>query len=180
MRSSALLTSFTTWEPHHITNSSDDLLAELTDITSSSLYFLRKIPVDFHLAPSKVLTRFNELKPKILICCGMAEEHKNLSIESRAVLGDEVIHTELDLNTLTKDLTMTEISDDAGGFVCNTLYFKALSHLSKQQANHYCLFAHIPVLTESNISGIKSDFLTVLQRLSVIDDTLQLNSYCSG
>ena len=73
MQRSALLTSFTTWKPHHVTNSSDDLLAELTDITTSSLNFLRKIPVDFQLAPRQVLDRFNKLKPEILICCGMAE-----------------------------------------------------------------------------------------------------------
>lgn len=172
MQSSALLTSFNIWEPHHVTNSSDDLLAELTDITSSSLYFLRKIPVDFHLAPSRVLARFNELRPKILICCGMAEEREKLSIESRAVLGEEVIQTDLDLHTLTQDLTMTEISDDAGGFVCNTLYFKALSYLKNQQTSHHCIFAHVPVLTESNVEGIKNDFLSVLQRLSVVEDTV--------
>ena len=166
MQKSLLLTSFTTWKPHHVSNSSDDLLDRVTREHSRPLHYLRRLPVDFHLAPKRVLTRFDELKPDILICCGMAEDREKLSIESRAVRDREVMETEVDLQALTHGLPMTEISHDAGGFVCNTLYFEALQHLQKQPRQHHCLFAHVPVLTEENTEQVKSDFLAMVARLS--------------
>lgn len=165
MQKSILLTSFTTWKPHHVANSSDDLLDQVSKIHCRPLYYLRKLPVDFRLAPKKVLDRFDELKPDILICCGMTEKREKLSIESRAVLGEKTIATDVDLEALTKGLPMTEISHNAGRFVCNTLYFKALSHLRRQQ--HHCIFVHVPLLTANNTGRIKSDFLSVVERLSM-------------
>jgi pyroglutamyl-peptidase len=165
MKKSILLTAFTPWKPHHISNSSDDLLELLSCQHHQQLHLLRKLPVDFQIAPGKVLARFNELKPEILICCGMAEERKKLSIESRATLKERAVETSVDLKALTKGLTMTEISNDAGQFVCNTLYYKALNHLDRR--NHHCIFVHIPVLTAHNVRQISREFRCILDRLSI-------------
>jgi pyroglutamyl-peptidase len=165
MQNTILLTSFTTWKPHHTTNASDDLLAHICGDVAESMSFLRGLPVDFELAPRRVLARFDELKPDILVCCGMAEERDKLNIESRAVVDDVTTMTELDLEQLTRSLPMTAISHDAGGFVCNTLYFEMLNHLKAQQRQHHCVFAHVPVLGTHNVDAIKRDFLTLLQRL---------------
>jgi pyroglutamyl-peptidase len=121
------------------------------------------------LAPGRVLERFDEIKPDILVCCGMAEEHQKLNVESRAVVDEQVITTELDLDSLTMDLSVTEISHDAGRFVCNALYFEALSHLKARQRRHHCLFVHVPVLESHNVDAIKRDFLTILQRLGMLE-----------
>ena len=124
--------------------------------------------MDFELAPQHVLERFNELRPKVLICCGMAEERTKLHIESRAVLGGEILQTSVDLEELTVDLAMTEISHDAGGFVCNTLYFKTLEHLSLQEENYHSIFLHVPVITEENRHLLLADFVSIIERLSVM------------
>ena len=166
MYSHILITSFTTWEPHHTTNSSDDLLHLLGVRGQGSFQSLRGLPVDFELAPQRVLERFNELRPKALICCGMAEEREKLSVEFRAVLDEKILRTNVDLKALTTDLPMTEISHDAGGFVCNTLYFRTLNHLYSQEEMHYCIFVHVPLLTEKNKSPLAADFLTIIERLS--------------
>jgi pyroglutamyl-peptidase len=171
MQNRILLTSFSTWKPHHTTNASDDLLAHISGDAAGSIYFLRRLPVDFELAPQQVRARFDELKPDILVCCGMAEERDKLNIESRAVVGDVTTMTEIDLEHLTRSLPMTVISHDAGGFVCNTLYFEMLNHLKAQQRQHHCMFAHVPVLDTHNVDAIKRDLLTILQRLGTAQVT---------
>lgn len=163
-----LITSFSTWKPHHNSNSSDDLLHLLVESGHDSFHSLRKLPVDFELAPQQVLVRFNELRPRVLICCGMAEERTKLSIEFRAVLDDRTQQTSIDLQRLTTDLTMTEISHDAGEFVCNTLYYRMLEHLYLQEQRHDCIFVHIPVLTEENKHLLAADFIAIIERLSLM------------
>jgi len=168
MSNSILITSFSTWKSHHTTNSSDDLLHLLLEEELDSFHHLRSIPVDFELAPEHVLTHFDELKPKVLICCGMAEERTTLQIESRAILDEQLLQTSVDLETLTVDLPMTEISHDAGQFVCNTLYYKTLEHLSMQEEDHHCVFIHVPVLTDENKSQLLADFISIIERLKSV------------
>lgn len=163
-----LITSFSTWEPHHTSNSSDDLLHLLGENGHGPFPSVRQLPVDFELAPQRVLERFNELRPKVLICCGMAEERTKLSIEFRAVLDEKILRTNVDLEALTADLPMTEVSHDAGGFVCNTLYFRTLDHLYSQEERHYCIFVHVPLLTEENRSPLAADFIAIIERLSAM------------
>ena len=168
MNNTILLTSFSIWEPHHTTNSSDDLLELISEIELDSLSFLRNLPVEFELAPQHVLEKFNELQPKVLICCGMAEERTKLNIESRAVLEERTMQTSIDLIELTTDLQMTEISHDAGRFVCNTLYYKTLEHLSSHDEEHHSIFIHVPVITEENKHFLVADFISIIERLSVM------------
>lgn len=168
MNNTILITSFSTWKSHHTSNSSDDLLHLLSERELGSFNFLRKLPVDFELAPQHVLTGFNELRPKVLVCCGMAEESTKLNIESRAVLDEQILQTSVDLDKLTADLLMTEISHDAGEFVCNTLYYKTLEHLSSQEESYHSIFVHVPVITEENKSLLVADFISIIERLSVM------------
>ena len=165
MSNSILITSFSTWKSHHTTNSSDDLLHLLLEKELDSFHHLRSIPVDFELAPQRVLAKFNELRPKVLICCGMAEERTTLQIESSAVLDEQLLQTVVDLEALTVDLPMTDISHNAGQFVCNTLYYKTLEHLSLQEEDHHCVFIHVPVLTEENRDQLLADFISIIGRL---------------
>lgn len=168
MSNDILITSFSTWKTHHTTNSSDDLLQILSEREIGPFNILRNLPVDFELAPQHVLEQFNELRPKVLICCGMAEERIKLNIESRAILGEQIMQTSVDLDKLTTDLPMTEISDDAGQFVCNTLYFKTLEHLSSQEESYHSIFVHVPIITEENENLLVADFISIIERLSVM------------
>ncbi|WP_345976148.1 peptidase C15 [Sulfurimonas sp. HSL3-7] len=166
MEHKILITTFATWKSHQPSNASDDLLGLLLKKELDFFQHLRKIPVDFELAPQHVLIRFNELRPKVLVCCGMAEERTKLNVESRAVRDEKVLHTGIDLQQLTADLVMTEISHDTGRFVCNALYYSMLEHLAAQEGEHHCLFIHVPVLTEENKEALAEDFERILQRIS--------------
>lgn len=167
-----LLTSFTTWLPHQKSNSADDLLVKfLQRQPSIDRHLLRQLPVDFVLAPQQTIACIQTLQPQAVVCCGMAESRSKLSVESQAVISDTVpqardriLKTRFDLPQLVDGLPMTEISHDAGRFVCNATYFAVLEHL--QHSSCLGLFVHVPILTEANCEAIVRDFETLLQRIS--------------
>ncbi|GAP97452.1 pyroglutamyl-peptidase I family protein [Leptolyngbya sp. NIES-2104] len=159
-----LLTSFTTWLEHHRSNASDDLLEAIVDHVSPECHFLRLLPVDFELAPKIAIRKINELQPEMTICCGMAESRQKLSIESNGKFQSDILRSRLDLTQLIESTNITEISHDAGNFVCNYVYYCVLKHL--ENLNQQCLFVHVPVLTSANQEMIVQDFLTILDQVT--------------
>lgn len=160
-----LFTSFDIWEAHHKSNASDDLLALVIEKMIQDSYFLRKIPVDFQLAPEHVLSTIELLQPDWIICCGMAERRQVLTIESNGKYQNEVWETPLDLNSLIAGTIATQISHDAGGFVCNHLYYSVLKYIRETQRDCQCVFVHVPLLNAANLDAIVQDFLTIIQRI---------------
>ena len=166
MTSRLLLTSFTTWKPAQPSNASDDLLHWFTQQRpAASLHFLRQLPVDFDLAPQKAIAHLTQLQPDGILCCGMAESRQRLTVESQAVKGDRILKTSLDLELLIDGLSFTDISHDAGDFVCNRLYFDTLEHLQNQGFECFCLFIHVPILTAENQPLVRADFCAILEKL---------------
>ncbi|NEQ77065.1 MAG: peptidase C15 [Okeania sp. SIO2C9] len=168
MKIKVLLTSFDIWKPHHKSNSSDDLLSLIfvQNLTNYSLSFLRKLPVDTQIATEIVIDKIEEIKPDVIVCCGMAEKRKILTIESQASCGEVVMKTSIDLAELVLGLDVTEISNDAGKFVCEYLYYSVLKYLDMRCYQSKCIFVHVPVLTENNRDKIVGDFMKIL--LSIV------------
>lgn len=175
MSKKILLTSFTTWLPHQKSNSSDNLLIEIAQTgqnnpslaTSHSLTFLRHLPVDVEKASSRAISQIDLLQPDIIICCGMAEKRPILTVESNASLGNHLIENWIDVHKLISDLKVTEISHEAGKFVCEALYYSALKYLRDRQLNSRCIFVHVPILTPDNLSDIRADFSEIINRLVI-------------
>ncbi|MBW4622085.1 MAG: peptidase C15 [Cyanosarcina radialis HA8281-LM2] len=165
-----LLTSFDTWLPHHTSNASDDLLEELTKIDHylSDLTFLRKLPVEVVAASQRAIAKINQVQPQAIVCCGMAEKRQKLTVESRAIRGNSTLKTRVDLEELIAGLAITNISHNAGKFVCEGLYYEVLAHLQKSRFNSHCIFVHVPRLTESNLPEVLADFLAIVQRIAVL------------
>jgi pyroglutamyl-peptidase len=168
MTAKILLTSFDVWKTHHKSNSSDDLVSHVSQITSLpySFKFVRKLPVDYEKAPLLVINHIKEFPPDITICCGMAENRHKLTVESNAIAGNSRLTTQINLTRLVKDLQYTEISHNAGKFVCEALYYSVLKHLDDSHPKSQCLFVHVPLLSETNKDVIISDFLSILHRVS--------------
>lgn len=162
-----LLTSFNTWLPHQTSNSSDDLLSEIAhyNFLYLSLTLVRQLPVDVHLSSFCVTAKINEIQPDGIICCGMAESRTKLSVETNAACKDAVLKTSVDLEQLLAGSSEIEISHDAGKFVCEGLYYSVLKYLSDRQMNSRCIFVHVPILTQHNLSQIKANFLLIIRRL---------------
>ncbi len=167
MNRKLLFTSFTTWLPHQKSNSSDDLLAEISDLHQQDS-FLRQLPVDIALASNLAIAKITELQPDIIICCGMAESRSQLTIEAKASYRDDILEARVNLHQLITGINGIEISYDAGKFVCEGLYYSILKYLKTSQLSSYCIFVHIPILGQNNLAEVKNSFLQVAQRLIVI------------
>jgi len=172
MTAKILLTSFNTWLPHQKSNSSDDLLAKISQIKSlpDSLTFLRKLPVDFQEAPNLAIAQINKLQPDTIICCGMAETRQKLTVESCACCDTDMLKTAVNLEPLITDLATTEISHEAGKYVCEALYYAVLKHICDAQLATKCIFVHVPILTDENLDKIVTDFVLIMHRLTTRRD----------
>lgn len=167
MSKTILLTSFDIWEAHHVSNSSDVLLEELINrnFLSDEVHLLRKLPVHFQFAPEHTIAKIEQIRPDVVVCCGMAEKRKWLTVETNGKLIEDVIETDVDVNHLIADLAVTRISHDAGNFVCNYLYYSVLKHIQKNQLKSQCIFVHVPVLNELNRELFVNDFCNILQTM---------------
>ncbi|MEB3341488.1 peptidase C15 [Okeania sp.] len=168
MKIKILFTSFDTWKTEQTSNSSDDLLGLIStqELTDYSLSFIRKLPVDSVVAPEIVISQIDKFKPDIIVCCGMAEARDILTIESQACSGERVMKTSVDLSKLVVDLHGTKISNDAGKFVCEDLYYSVLKYLDDCCLKTKCIFVHVPILTAVNQDLIVADFLNILSKIS--------------
>ena len=168
MKIKVLLTSFDIWKTEHKSNSSDDLLGLISaqELADYSLSFIRKLPVNSEVAPQIVISKIVEFQPDVVVCCGMAEKREILTIESQASCGEKVMKTSVDLSRLVVGLDGTEISNDAGKFVCEDLYYSVLKYLDKGCFKSKCIFVHVPILTAVNRDLILGDFLKILSKIS--------------
>jgi pyroglutamyl-peptidase len=159
-----LLTSFQTWMPHQQSNSSDELLARIQGetFTDLELIFLRGLPVETEKASRETIAVLEKFPCDRVVCCGMAESRRNLTVESNARRGRECLKTAIALPPLVSQLKTTEISHDAGQFVCEGLYFEILNYLQRSQSACHCLFLHVPILTRDNEAEILADFKKLL------------------
>lgn len=177
MKRRILLTSFDIWLPDQKSNSANDLLIALEKIrpTADYLTFVKQMPVDVLLASDLVIRKTRQIQPDGIICCGMAEKRSRLSIESNAsstaISSTEnhqrVLYTTVDLELLVRGIETVEISHDCGKFVCEGLYSSVLDYLEQNQIKIPCIFVHVPILTEENMSSILANFLLIIDRLAL-------------
>lgn len=170
MKTKILLTSFQTWLPHQKSNSSSDLLAKIQKLdylAYADLSFLSNLPVDIELASQKVISEAEKIQPDVIMCCGMAEKRNKLTIESNAAYQNECLYTSINLEELNKKLMVTEISHDAGKFVCEGLYYRVLKYIQLPNKNSRCLFVHVPILENNNLDSILRDFHFMILKLAL-------------
>lgn len=180
MEKNFLLTSFDVWLTEQQSNSSDDLLLALAQMTAlpDDLTFFHRLPVDSAVASSQVITKINFCQPDYIICCGMAASREYLSVE---VLASNIgiltcdsreddyktLQTSIDMGKLLAG-TSIKISYDCGKFVCEQLYYLVLEYLQQCQVPSQCIFVHVPLLTDDNLPGILADFLTMINNLRLM------------
>lgn len=170
MKKRFLLTSFDTWLSDQQSNSSDDLLQEVSKVDSipHDLKFLRLLPVDVMLASSWVIQKIDESQPDYIICCGMAASRQRLSVEVGANQGEIFLPSVVNLEKLVLGTVATDISKDCGKFVCEGLYYVVLDYLHQYQLATRCIFVHVPVLNQDNLMAIVADFLLIIHNLALI------------
>lgn len=82
-------------------------------------------------------------------------------------LKTQVLTTSVDLEELLKGCSHTQISYDAGKFVCEGLYYYVLSYLRDYSPKTGCIFVHVPVLTPENLSSILSEFCLIMHTMAI-------------
>ncbi|MEM9534359.1 MAG: peptidase C15 [Cyanobacteria bacterium P01_A01_bin.3] len=166
MTPTILATSFRPWLPHQPSNSSDDLLALLqTHPCGDAIVFLRQLPVDTDLASREIDNAIRIHQPRIVLCCGMAEQRRHLNLERYARNGGTTLATPLSLDDLVQPLPHTRISHDAGTYVCNDTYYRLLHSIQRDKTNIHALFIHVPILTALNQVRLLSDLCTLVEAL---------------
>ena len=63
-------------------------------------------------------------------------------------------------------LSGTVISNDAGKFVYEGLYYQILKHLQQSHSASQCVFVHVPVLNTANLPLIVKDFRLIIRQLA--------------
>lgn len=166
-----LITSFQPWRAHQSSNSSDDLVAALqaSQRLPENSTWIRNVPVSFELAPVRVISALYQYRPRAIICCGMAENRPHLSIEQRATRAGTQLHTSVDLQNLLQQTRLSEVSYDAGNYVCNALYYRVLESIQKYNLPTVAVFAHIPLLKGDRTRLVLDDFSTIAARLATLE-----------
>ncbi len=178
-----LITTFTTWLPHQTSNASDDLLRQLEakSVLPPHSRVLHQLPVCTETAYARIKCEIEQYQPKYVICCGMAERRQVLGLEVRATHAQGQLWTPISLihlSSIRKQLNRTELSFDAGAFVCNGIYhallkqfWRTVEQYSEQRAssqvlaNPMPLFVHVPCLTPENQADLRQDFQQILYQL---------------
>ncbi|WP_159787074.1 peptidase C15 [Sodalinema gerasimenkoae] len=162
-----LLSSFDIWKPHHRSNSSDDLLAELQQRgrLPESARLLRRLPVDTQQASAQLLAAIHQYRPPWVLLGGMAEGRSRLTVERRAVQGPGVYCTPMPVWELVAGLDHTDVSYHAGRFVCNATYYQVLSDIATANLPTQALFLHVPCSRGNAWPEIVADADQLLQRL---------------
>jgi pyroglutamyl-peptidase len=140
-------------------------LADVHELTAEIL------PTAYHRAGTLIEERLRALRPDLLLATGLAETRSELNLERIALNLDDAdkpdnagrlregnpiepdgplaLRTTLDLAPLLARLRgagfAAKVSNHAGAFVCNHVYYCALSAIARHRLPTQALFLHVPM-----------------------------------
>ncbi len=193
-----LLTAF---EPflNHKTNPTEALLERVPDFLYDVKVIKQTLPVVYNHAFERLAPLIEEHQPTLILLMGMAKGATHVKLERVALnlcdadapdnLGTKLSHEPIERNgpdalftnlplkkieARFKDRTLPAmISNHAGAYVCNNLYYKTLHHIKVFHKNIKVGFVHVPptpkmVFDEKNIPSMREgDMYDVL--MNIID-----------
>lgn len=74
-------------------------------------------------------------------------------------------YTNVNLENLILNTSFTKISNEAGKFVCENLYYHVLQKKSQLNMKTQVIFIHVPILNNINKQQIIQDFETIILHL---------------
>jgi pyroglutamyl-peptidase len=153
------------------------------------------LPVEFQAAFNHLKKKILEISPDVIIMLGQAAGRKNISLEKIALnwressqpdeagyipettfieVGRELaLMTNFPIDIVAEQLKQQghpiEISFSAGTYVCNDLYFKALTEFSNKKS----IFIHVPLLPEQQKENDDRPVMNFDQMLKTIESVLE-------
>lgn len=159
-----LITTFRPWRAHQRQNSSEELVRKIRPQLPADCRWMTSVPVNFETAAAQVIAELHQLMPRAVICCGMAEKRAHLSIECCARYSTQTLFTPVDAEQLLTETWLSELSFDAGRYVCNHLYYEVLKAICDRNLPIKAIFLHIPPLTPQNTPLLAHDFCQILNQ----------------
>lgn len=165
----ALVTGFEPFGGDSVNPSADLALGLNGTITASFQIVGRVLPVDYRASVEVLRDWLREIRPAVVICTGLAASAQRIRIErtahneddspfpdnagevrdSRRILnGPETLAATLPVNEIVRECVSrhipAEISDDAGRYVCNHVFYSLLHELTQQTPKITAGFIHVP------------------------------------
>ena len=138
------------------------------------------LPTEFSAAGDKLQQLITSISPQIILLLGVAAKRKVVSLERVALnlndcslpdnagckregqiiieQGPPAYFATLPLHDLQKELhkhaIATEISNHAGTYVCNHVFYLALHYIKQLQLNTACGFIHVPLVSDNSTSSM--------------------------
>ncbi len=179
----------TAFEPFgdNVLNSSWEVAKLLPDSIGSSVIIKDLLPVDFMVAGEKLCSLIEFHSPDVVLSLGQSSKYEGLSIERVALNlmdsikpdnvghlptnepihsdGDTAYMTTLPVRLLTDACNLkgiaAKVSNSAGTFVCNSVYYEALYTIVKRHLPVKALFVHLPyILEQEKMPSMDKDLLS--------------------
>jgi pyroglutamyl-peptidase len=133
------------------TNSSKILLNNLNKNIGINYLFLEN---DFEISKRQLIDKLKENKYDIIFSFGQKPVIKSIYIEKVAKNKLERIETNynhIGLKNYLEKYYKIKISENAGNYLCNNIYYNGLKYISDNKLNIKMIFIHIPYLKNMDI-----------------------------
>lgn len=130
------------------------------------------LPVSFSKAPAMLLHEIRSVRPDIILMLGLASKRHEVSIERIAInlmdsvkpdndgylpknekissRGREAYFTSFPVREIASAVeasgTPSAVSNSAGLYVCNSVYYSALQYVARSRRKVSALFVHLPLM----------------------------------
>ncbi|RJX26677.1 MAG: pyroglutamyl-peptidase I [Acholeplasma sp.] len=169
-----LLTGFEPFGGETI-NPSMEAIKQLNLSSFPSEIFFYQVPVAFYDSSKFVIEKIHELRPDIIIMIGQAGGRKDISVERIAInlddsqvpdnngvlpkddpisiFGESGYFSTLPVKSIVENISKVHIpchiSNSAGTYVCNHLFYSVMHELHERSMNHVKAgFIHVPYIKE--------------------------------
>lgn len=145
-------------------NSAKILLDNIKKECNQDILYLEN---DFEISANQIEKKMLQSYDYVLIF-GQKLNTKNIYLENNAVLGKTKLETDYYYDVLKENLENNNYkvvsSCDAGNYLCNNVFFRALNFKEKNNLKSKVGFVHIP--TTDNIKDIKNLESTILNYIN--------------
>ncbi len=160
-------------------NSAKILLDNIKGIRNQDVLYLEN---DFQVSGNQIEEKLSQNYDYVLIF-GQKSNTKDIYLENNAILEENKLETDYYYGVLRENLESNNYkvisSCDAGNYLCNNVFFRALNFKKINNLKTKIAFIHIPSI--DNIENISKLSNTILNYISILSDVfnialLQLNS----
>lgn len=193
-----LITGFNSYAEIKV-NPSQIIVEEIREIMKNDLNInvtAIVLPTEYENSGNQIQQQIRQIKPDIVLCLGVATDQDLLLRLERVALNlDDAIEPDnagivrsgqpividalpayfstLPLEEIRDNLNAQDIpvviSNHAGTYVCNHVYYMALHEIKKLQLNTLCGFMHVPLVIESfNRFSPRLNLLDIIQAVEYI------------